>query len=919
MEKPLTVVDNIKMKLPSNTLLVTLLAILGFSPKLSAQQEVPGQWLVRFQQNAPTNKFLNRLDSFLLAVNNQNGHEKSKFPRAKAAIPTLEIISREMEICLLKVAHSQQDLLPWLRRQPEVKIAQANHQLSLRTNLLPNDPLFTQQWQYINNGTNGGLPNADLDADLAWNISTGGVSMAGDTIVVAVIDGGVHKSHPDLVTNLWKNWSEIPGDGLDNDGNGYVDDFRGWNVFEQNDNIQGLVTNHGTPVSGIIGASGNNSLGVTGVNWNVKIMFVAGGNLESDILAAYDYVLQARKKYNQSNGAKGAFVVAVNCSWGIDYGMPVNAPLWCAAFDLLGEAGIVSVAATANNPVNVDIVGDLPTTCPSDYLISVTSLNNSDQIAATAAWGQDNIDLGAYGQEILTTSAGGQYGAFSGTSFAAPHVAGSIGLLFAAPCPELIALAKTNPKAAAIWAKSLIMGSTTANADLNGRTASNGRLNLNNLLLQYEAQCATCPAPYGLKTVSLSPNSSLLQWSKPNDIQSVALRWHIAGAPDWTIVENLSAEYLLEGLAPCTNYEFAVQCKCQNGETSDWSPLHAFTTMGCCALSNFSWSVVTINNTVNFSWTKLEDFPLYKILIHKLNSPSWQAYVTGDSTFVVSELSDCTEYEMQIQGWCLDSWLNLTPITHYLSAGCGACLEKEYCVAGAAGAGQEWIASVQIGSWIHESGWGGGGYQNLTAQQISYPSISPLSTTDVLLTPGFWGAPYKEFYRIFIDFNQDGDFNDPGELAFDPGFAQSGTAIGSFQAPAFTQTGITRMRVLLKFAEDDQLPPLACGMFSFGQVEDYCVELVDTPTDAKTTLDSALVLRIYPQPAADFAWIEVPGSTALEYDLKIWDIAGRIRKDQTLLNLRNSAVYVDISDLPSGLFFVSLQAEGKTYRGKLIK
>jgi len=905
------------MKILSNTLLVILLVVLGISTRLVAQQAAPGQWLLHTA--APSDKLLNRLDSLLSAGNNQNSQEKTKSKRTKATHPTLELVSEEMGIWLLKVEHCQLDLLPWLRRQPEVSIAQANHLLTQRSNLLPNDPLFNEQWQYINNGTNGGVPNADLDADLAWNISTGGVSMAGDTIVVAVIDGGVNKTHPDLIANLWKNWAEIPNDGIDNDNNGYVDDFSGWNVFSQNDNIQGLLTTHGTPVSGIIGAYGNNGVGVSGVNWNVKIMFVAGGNLESEMLAAYDYVLRARKKYNQSNGTKGAFVVAVNCSWGIDYGMPANAPLWCAAFDLLGEAGIVSVAATANNPVNVDIAGDLPTTCPSDYLIAVTSLDKSDQLAPSAAWGPVNIDLGAYGQEILITSAGSQYGTFSGTSFAAPHVAGGIGLLYAAPCPELIALAKTSPKAAAIWTKSLLTSSTTSNASMNGASVSNGRLNLNNLLQQYEAQCASCPAPFGLKTLSISPYASLLQWSEPKGIQSAALRWRILGAPDWTVVQNVSGEYLLDGLQPCTNYEFSLQCICQNGETSAWSPISPFVTLGCCEATNFNWTVKASNNGVSISWSMLQDYSSYKVLIRNLNSPTWQIFVTGDNTFFVPDILDCTHYEIQIQGWCFDSWISLTPLSPYLSLGCGACHEKEYCIAAGLSASQEWIKSVKIGSWDYQSGWGGGGYQDISTQQSSYPQIYPHSTVAVEITPGFWGAPYKEFYRVYIDFNQDGDFDDPEELAFDPGFPQSGTAIGSLVVPPFTQTGITRLRVLMKFAEDNQLPPTACGTFSFGQVEDYCVSLEDTPTDAKMTLDSNLLLKIYPQPAADFAWVEVPENNVQEYNLQIWDIAGRKRMDQTLGNKRNTAVSVDISSLSSGIFFVSLMAEGQTYRGKLIK
>lgn len=406
------------MKVLPHSLLLSIFFVVTVFNHTAAQDAVPGQWLVRLPpQVTPDN-----LQARLYTASSNLGIGKKHSSAVKTDRFTFEIVSESLNIWRIWQADSTLEILPWLLQQPEVVSAQQNHYLSLRSNLLPNDPLFSQQWQYLNDGSNGGVPNADLDADLAWNISTGGMTMAGDSIVIAVIDGGVNKTHPDLVKNLWRNTAETPNDGIDNDGNGYVDDFLGWNVFAQNDNIQGITTQHGTPVTGIIGASGNNNLGVTGVNWNVKIMFVAGGNLESDLLAAYDYILRARLKYNATNGAAGAFVVAANCSWGIDYGMPANAPLWCAAFDEMGEAGILSVAATANTAVNVDLAGDLPTTCPSDFLLSVTSLNKMDELAPTAAWGPVNIDLGAYGEGVFTTSAANQYGVHAGTSFAAPQV-----------------------------------------------------------------------------------------------------------------------------------------------------------------------------------------------------------------------------------------------------------------------------------------------------------------------------------------------------------------------------------------------------------------------------------------------------------------------------------------------------------------
>ncbi|MBL7828539.1 MAG: S8 family serine peptidase, partial [Saprospiraceae bacterium] len=368
---------------------------------IRAQSVVPGEWLVQLESGSKPLSLLEALKAHLNTT-------LEKLPQQPAVTNSLlgrisiKPISTNLNTWLISVPQPLEVSAEWVAAQKEVVLVQPNHYLTQRTNPTPNDPLFPSQWQYLNMGLNDGIPGADLDAMEAWSHTTGGLSAAGDTIVIAVIDGGVAYNHPDLSANLWKNWKEKPGDGLDNDDNGFIDDFLGWNVFSQSDLIQGFSTTHGTPVCGIVGAQGNNNIGVTGVNWNIKIMFVSGGVTVSSILAAYDYVLQSRKKYNETNGAQGAFVVAVNSSWGIDFGMPFEAPLWCQVYDELGAAGILGVAATANMPVNVDEVGDLPTTCPSDYLISVSSLTNKDLIAPTAAWGQTNIDLASYGEQVFT-------------------------------------------------------------------------------------------------------------------------------------------------------------------------------------------------------------------------------------------------------------------------------------------------------------------------------------------------------------------------------------------------------------------------------------------------------------------------------------------------------------------------------------
>ena len=425
------------------------------------------EWIVRFASESNINDF------------------EKDFKKSVPSFKFLKTVSANSNMYLYECSKDE-NAKSYLLRSDQVLNFQLNKKISLRNT--PNDPSFNEQWQFINGGSSGWI-DADIDALEAWNITTGGTTYNNDTIVVAVIDGGINLDHEDLKNNLWRNKEEIPNNNFDDDLNGYIDDVYGWNFkSESNDVGNGVDDNgvsignwHGTPVAGIIGADGNNGIGVTGVNWNVKIMNLVHGGTEAGVIAAYEYVLEMRKLYNKSNGERGAFVVVTNASLGIDYGDPADSPLWCGIYDTLGKHGVLNIGATSNSNINVDQEGDLPTTCNSDYLITVTNSNSYDRFAY-AGYGREHIDLSAPGSGAYTITNRGGYGGFGGTSAAAPHVAGAVALLYSVPSRLFSDRIQTRPMQTALEVKKCLLESVDPVDELQDITLSGGRLNLNRSL-----------------------------------------------------------------------------------------------------------------------------------------------------------------------------------------------------------------------------------------------------------------------------------------------------------------------------------------------------------------------------------------------------------------------------------------------------
>jgi hypothetical protein len=535
-----------------------------------------------------------------------------------------------------------QEFLGLTRAHHAVLDAQFNHVVQLRgsddlieetmgvlnsLSTFPNDPRFNEQWGLHNTGQTGGVPDADIDAPEAWDFTTGGLTALGDTIVVAIVDGGMDLNHNDL--NYWFNWGEIPGNGIDDDGNGYIDDYRGWNAYNNNGNVPS--SSHGTHVGGIAGAKGDNNLGVSGVNWNVKVMPIAGSSSnEATVIAAYGYALKMRWLYNQTNGLEGAFIVATNASFGVDQGQPSNYPLWCAIYDSLGIQGVLSTGATANANWDIDVVGDVPTACPSPWLISVTNTTHNDVKNTGAAYGATTIDLGAPGTSILSTDLSNTYTLKTGTSMATPMVTGAIALMFGAANSGIMGSYKSDPSGGAIVFRDFLFSGTDPIPSLQGITVTGGRLNVFNAILPLLSPPDTIPPTTvtDLAVIEPTSNSLTLTWTAPldtsqNGVMAYDIRMDLAPIIDTTTFNNAqpitfpgspapagSTETLLvDGLEFNTTYYFALRANDLWNNISEISNSPAGTTFDAPVVSVNPSSVhfTLVNDTIETATVSLSN------------------------------------------------------------------------------------------------------------------------------------------------------------------------------------------------------------------------------------------------------------------------------------------------------------------------
>jgi serine protease len=773
---------------------------------------------------------------------------------------------------------------------------QPNRKIRSRT-IIPNDSLLQRQWQYNNDGinSNNGLAGADIGAFKAWDITTGGKTLDGREIVIAVIDDGVVQNHPDLKENLWKNIAEIPDNKIDDDGNGYIDDYNGWNVVAKNDKVDNDAS-HGSPVAGIIGAKGNNGIGVAGVNWNVKIMPIYYGNAtEANAIASYAYVYQMRKLYNESNGAKGAFVVATNSSWGIDGGQVDEAPLWCAMYDTLGKVGVLSVASTANNTIDVEVEGDLPTSCPSPYLIATTNVEKTNQ-RANAGFGYRSIDIAAYGSSVFTISKS-SYASFNGTSASAPHVAGAIGLIYAAPCATISNLLKLSPAQSALAVKDLLLNNAKKINSYEGLTTTEGVLNLELILKNVMNQCTPCTAPLSVTDKIVQNKNIVISWLPTTALKQVRYRKGGGNFP-WTTVPFTSTDSIkIDGADFCTEYAYQLRYICGN-DTSGWGYTKYVNTEACC---NSPSKLKIQSSEKDISMEGNPDKQYILALSNNLNNQKDTFKFNGSYNF--TNVQPCVFYSISIAEYCevqgrYSGWS--IPVNQ--SSNCGEC-SSAYCAPGIYDNDSEWIEEVTINNKSIVSGKSADGFSELIGSYV--PEIKKGDSITVTIKPGFKGSSFKEFFSIYVDWNGDKTFTS-AELAYDSKEAFTGKVTAKFIVPDFAKFGLTRMRCIMSYTGKQA----GCaGNGEYGETEDYCIK-VTQPNSLADDLDKDQI-ALFPNPTSGN--FTVQSKTKINY-VKIYDSTGKTLYQS---EVKNQNKFESSLFLNQGVYLVEVTNDNQRFFRKL--
>ncbi|MCW8092843.1 S8 family serine peptidase [Alteromonas sp. ASW11-130] len=395
---------------------------LNLSPKANPSKSAKSSTIVKNDAKKASIEYVR--DQVLLTFSKDVTTEQIDSVIKGVAFESISKISESAGIYLLKLQEGSSVVDTQITLKASKFVKSVERDMIYYTQTTPNDPQYAELWGLHNTGQSGGVADIDVNAFEAWD------RLRGESeVVVAVIDTGVDYTHEDLVNNMWINPNEVAGNGIDDDNNGYIDDIYG--IDTVNDDSDPMDDHyHGTHVAGTIGAEGNNGIGVVGVNWRTsiiacKFLSAGGSGSTSDAIECLDYLYDLKVNH-------GINIILSNNSWGGGGASPALE----AAIALHRDAGIIFVAAAGNDASDNDLYPSYPSSYGTENIVSVAAIDRFGELADFSNYGETTVDIGAPGVNILSTIPHNGYDQLSGTSMAAPHVAGTLALM-AADRPHL--------------------------------------------------------------------------------------------------------------------------------------------------------------------------------------------------------------------------------------------------------------------------------------------------------------------------------------------------------------------------------------------------------------------------------------------------------------------------------------------------
>lgn len=407
--------------------LASLLVTKSYATNATAAEYVPGEYLIKLKSDNV--QMLSGLKTVFRAE-------------------SIEPVSKSQGIYLVRKNNLERPefAIAEMMSSPAVELVEPNY--IYRIDRLPNDPLLHELWGLVNTGQKNGQAGLDINARQAWEIETGSKE-----IIVGVIDTGIDYRHQDIQANMWVNEEEFNGEpGVDDDGNGYIDDIYGVNFI--NDSGDPMDDHgHGTHVAGTIGATGNDGLGMVGVAWNVRLMglkFLSSGGSGSlaNAIKAIDYATEMGAHLTNNSWGGGGF-----------------SQLLYDSIERSQKAGQLFVAAAGNSSSNNDVRPGYPASYDIDNIVSVAAVDRNGGLARFSSYGATTVHVGAPGVDVFSATPNNRYATWSGTSMASPHVAGLAALLLS-----------HDGDLSYLDVKERMVNTARPLASLNGKTISGGMI-----------------------------------------------------------------------------------------------------------------------------------------------------------------------------------------------------------------------------------------------------------------------------------------------------------------------------------------------------------------------------------------------------------------------------------------------------------